>query len=128
MGQKKVLIVEDEIMIATLYMRMLERSGYHVLDHAESGEKAIESVKEIRPDLILMDIFLGTGIDGVDAAREIIAIDKEIAIIFVSGFDDKSTKKRIKELGNYRLVAKPVKVTTLIEIVEEEMSEKKGDD
>jgi len=123
MGQKsKVLIVEDEIIISMLYKSKLDKMGYHVFKPVETGEMSIEAVKENSPDLILMDICLGPGIDGVDAAKEILSINKGIKIIFVSGYGDDSTLKRIKELGNYQLVAKPVSLNRLMEIIEDEMS------
>ncbi|MDH3972941.1 MAG: response regulator [Deltaproteobacteria bacterium] len=118
----KVLIVEDEIMIAMLYKSNLEKSGYHVFEPVESGEKAIEAVKEKGPHLILMDICLGLGIDGVEAAKEILEIDNKIKIIFISGYGDDATIKRIEELGAYQLVAKPVTIKRLMEIIEKEMA------
>ncbi|MEI6874586.1 MAG: response regulator [Spirochaetota bacterium] len=75
--RKTILLVEDEFLIAASTKASLERSGYAVL-HAGSGEKAVEMARRGTPiDLILMDIDLGCGMDGTEAAASILSLEEK---------------------------------------------------
>ncbi|HVO74062.1 MAG TPA: response regulator, partial [Ignavibacteriaceae bacterium] len=69
-NRKKILLVEDEALIAMDQARQLRKEGYNVV-HVYCGEEAIEKVKTTKPpvDLILMDVNLGKGIDGTETAQ-----------------------------------------------------------
>lgn len=67
----RILIVEDEFILAMNLKENLEWLGYTVVDIVDSGETAIEKATELRPDLVLMDIKLRGEIDGIEAAGEI---------------------------------------------------------
>jgi CheY-like chemotaxis protein len=87
-GMKTLLLVEDEIILAMTEKKQLENYGYAVKT-VNTGEQSIEAVKtspEI--DLVLMDINLGDGIDGTQAA-EIILKDHDIPIVFVSSHSER---------------------------------------
>ncbi|WP_366931293.1 response regulator [Methanolobus sp.] len=71
MTKERIMIVEDEKIVALDIKDSLEHFGYSVPCMASSGEEAIRSVNECKPDLILMDIVLKGKIDGIDAARAI---------------------------------------------------------
>jgi len=70
MDQKSILIVEDEQIAAMDLKETLKSLGYRVAGIAGSGERAVEMVDEQVPDLILMDINLGAGMNGIDAAKK----------------------------------------------------------
>jgi len=82
--QKTIILVEDDAIIALSQKRDLIKRGYKVI-HTSTGEKAVEFLKldSQKINLILMDIDLGKGIDGTQAAREILKL-KEIPIVFLS--------------------------------------------
>ena len=103
---KGILIVEDENIVA-LDMRMrLESMGYRVLDVADSGDKAIECAIGLAPDLVLMDIKLKGGVDGIEAARQL--RDRTgVPIIFVTAFTDEKTLERAKLASPYGYIVKP---------------------
>ena len=67
----KILIVEDEVIVASDLMAQLEAMDYEVIDTAVSGDEAVTIALERLPDLILMDIRLRGKIDGIEAARTI---------------------------------------------------------
>ncbi|HKJ86810.1 MAG TPA: response regulator, partial [Spirochaetia bacterium] len=82
--ERKILFVEDEVIVALAYERLLRKHGYSILQ-ASSGESAIEAVrKDDSIDLILMDIDLGSGIDGIDASVVILAT-RSLPIVFLTG-------------------------------------------
>lgn len=85
MQGKKILIVEDEWLIAYDLKCILEENAYEVIEIAESGKEAIRMAKEQRPDLVIMDIHLLGNIDGIEAANEIgMLYNYLIPIIYLS--------------------------------------------
>lgn len=113
----KILLVEDEVMIAQCMMLDLEDAGYSVLGFVTSGEEAIIAAQEENPDIILMDINLSRTIDGIDAAKEI--IDKmDIFIIFLTCYDETTIYERVQEIKPVAYLTKPVEILDLKSIIE----------
>jgi PAS domain S-box-containing protein len=112
-----LLLVEDEAIVALGEKRILERNGFEVLT-AHSGEKAISLVAE-NPDidLILMDIDLGEGIDGPEAAQRIRAAH-DIPIVFLTSHTEPEYVDRVKEITGYGYVVKDSGEFVLVESIE----------
>jgi PAS domain S-box-containing protein len=108
MGTKQynILLVEDEVIIAMMEKRELEIYGYNVII-VISGEQAIDlvCVKKEHIDLILMDIDLGNGIDGTEAAREILK-NYNIPILFLSSHTEKEVVQKVEKITSYGYVVK----------------------
>ncbi|HEX3035350.1 MAG TPA: response regulator [Thermodesulfobacteriota bacterium] len=102
----KILIVEDEIIVALDIKYILENLGYRVLDIATSGERAIKKAEETTPDLVLMDIGLSEGMDGVDSARKI-RVSFDIPVVYLSAYSDKETLERADAAASYGYLHKP---------------------
>ena len=79
MKKTKILIVEDQLIIAEDIQLILEKLGYAVSSIVHSGKEAIKKAKEDSPDLILMDIILQNKMDGIEAAEKIYSSFKIIA-------------------------------------------------
>jgi PAS domain S-box-containing protein len=104
-GHKAILLVEDEAVTAVAEKRVLEKHGYLVLV-VPSGEKAIEAVKSHeRIDLILMDVNLGAGMDGTEAA-EIILSERDIPVIFLSNHTQRDVVEKTDRIASYGYVVK----------------------
>jgi len=103
---RTILLVEDEMLIASDEQRELEEEGFSVFV-ANSGPKAIAFVKERASgiDLILMDINLGRGMDGTEAAREILR-EFDIPILFLSSYTDRGTLEKTQNVSSYGFVIK----------------------
>jgi len=101
-----VLIVEDELIIARDMMMRLKTLGCDVLGIAESGEQALQVMEVSQPDLVLMDIGLKGGIDGVEIAAEI-ARRWAVPVVYVTGSTDDTTVMRASATHPYGYVAKP---------------------
>jgi len=113
----KILVVEDERIIAINLKESLESLGYIVPAIAASGEKAIEKATEFHPDLVLMDIWLKGNIDGIEAAQQI--WDRlKIPTIYVTGHSDQSTVERAKITAPFGYILKPVKEQALYVAIE----------
>ena len=108
----KIMIVEDEIIIAVSLRRKLVNAGYKVCELVDTGEKAIEGMKEEEPDIILMDILLKGVMNGIEAAREIRAI-RNIPIIFMTGYESERTMQKAKTVKPAGCLIKPVSWETL---------------
>ena len=108
MELKRIMIVEDEAIIALDIRKRLESLGYFVSSVVDSGEKAIEAVLKIQPDLIIMDIMLKGKINGVDASILIWQYFK-IPVIYVTSCFDEDFKSSCKcSRLNYDYLIKPI--------------------
>lgn len=108
MNSERVLIVEDEKIIALDLQRRLERFGYIICDSAADGEEAVFKARKHRPDIILMDIMLSGTVDGIDAAKQV-KRELQIPVIFLTAYADEKTLERAKEAEPFGYILKPFK-------------------
>lgn len=106
MGNKKILVVEDEIVIAEEIVDRLKGLGFDVPCKVTSGEDAIKKSEETRPDLVLMDIKLEGDMDGIGAARQI-RERFDIPVIYLTAYSDEKTLNNAKITQPYGYVTKP---------------------
>ena len=104
--KKQILVVEDERLIATDIQHRLHGMGYEVAAFAFSGEEAVKKAVELCPDLVLMDIILGPGINGIETAR-LIHASCTIPIVYVSSNVSEGTMEEIKSTNPFGFVIKP---------------------
>ena len=110
--KKTILLVEDEVLIAMSEKRSLEKYGYAVIT-VHSGENAIEAVENIPDiDLILMDINLGGGIDGTEAAEHILK-SRDLPVVFLSSHIEPEIVERTEKITSYGYVVKNTGITVL---------------
>jgi len=107
MEKAKILIVEDEAIIAMEIKSQLQGLGYEVTSIVDTGEKAIKKAEEDKPDLILMDIRIKGEMDGIEAANQINS-HSDIPIIFLTAFADEDKIKRAKLALPFGYLLKPV--------------------
>lgn len=115
--KEKILVVEDERIIACDIKYCLESSGYSVLAVLAYGEQAIEQVEELQPDLVLMDVILKGEMNGVEAAQMI--LNKfNIPVVFLTAHSDESTLIKAKATQPFGYIFKPFEETQLITTIE----------
>ena len=117
-SMKKIMVVEDEQIIALGYIMALKKAEFEVFGAFDTAQKAIEIVPSIKPDLILMDIKLKGTMDGIDAAEQILKNGK-FPIIFMSGNNDLETKTRIQKIKQAIYLNKPVVINKMIKKINE---------
>lgn len=117
MSKRKILIVDDDQTTASVIQLYLTNMGCEVAGMATDGRDAINMAKELKPDLVLMDIFLGKGLDGIDAA-EIIYRHFGIPIAFVTSHADEATLERAKAIDPIGYINKPIRETDLKTTIE----------
>ncbi|WP_258239041.1 response regulator [Arcobacter sp. F155] len=104
----KVLIVEDETIVALEIKKVLEKLDFIVTDMATGYDSALESVKRTKPDIILMDIDLRDDKDGIDVAIQI-QKNNNIPIIYTTAYSDEKTLNRAIETNPVTYLIKPFK-------------------
>ena len=104
----RVLIVEDEWVVAIDVRDCLEELGYRVVAIVASGEEAIVKARELRPDVVLMDINLEREMDGIQAAYQIWN-ELQIPVIYATGYSDQATVDRATDNELFGYVIKPIK-------------------
>lgn len=104
---KKILIVDDSRFIVNEIQDIVTKLGYEVAGTAGSGEEAIKLCKELKPDIVTLDIIM-PGIDGIETARELMKVDPDVRIIMMSSLCDNDTIEEIKDSGVNYWVVKPI--------------------
>lgn len=113
-GKAKVLIVEDEGIIAMTNKIALLQAGYDVLPIAITGKSALVIAEQHRPDIVLMDIRLRGQMDGIEAAIRIKAL-YVVPIIYLTSYTNDETLDRARATDPVKILLKPIEPETLIE-------------
>lgn len=117
MSKSKILVVEDERIVALDIKNSLQELGYEVTGIASSGEDAIQKTIETNPDLVLMDIFLKGDLDGVEAAEEI-RRSFNIPVVYLTAYSDENTLQRAKITEPFGYIIKPFKEREIHVVIE----------
>jgi two-component system, cell cycle sensor histidine kinase and response regulator CckA len=117
MPDARVLIVEDEAIVALDIQGRLEGLGYEVIDAVANGKAAIELAASESPDIILMDIIIQGDMDGIETAR-IIIDNYDIPVVFLTANSDKTTIARAKLTGPFGYLMKPLEERDLHTAIE----------
>jgi PAS domain S-box-containing protein/putative nucleotidyltransferase with HDIG domain len=114
---KRILIVEDVIVVSMEIKDKLERMGYEVVATAVSGEEAIEKAHQLEPDLILMDIMLDGDLNGIEAAQEI-RDTLSIPVIYTTALSGEEVIERAQITDPYGYLIKPIEEKDLLVSIE----------
>lgn len=117
MSKVRVLLVEDEAIIAAALSLNLRAIGHEVVAQVSRGEVAIEKALTLKPDIILMDIMLEGQMDGIEAAQGI-RQHSDIPIIYITAFSDLSTIERAKLADPLGYIVKPAEERDLFLSIE----------
>lgn len=112
----RVVIAEDEAIIRLDLRETLEEEGYEVVGEAGRGDQAIELVRELRPDLVILDIKM-PGVDGLTAARTI-AADRICAVLMLTAFSQREIIEEARDAGALAYLVKPFQKSDLIPAIE----------
>lgn len=112
----KVILVEDELLIAKVLSNNLESLGYTVLGNATNGNDALEMVQKWTPDLVFMDIFLEGEMDGIEAYQKIQEIYPS-KVIYITANNDPYYMKKAKATNYLAFLTKPIEKHTLQEVL-----------
>lgn len=110
--QEKILVVEDDTIIAITIEGRLKQFGYRVVGRASTAKDAISKTIEFEPDLVLMDIHLKGPVDGIEAAQTIYGIHN-IPVVYLTAFSDENTLERAQKTSPFGYIVKPFSDSTL---------------
>ena len=113
----KIMVVEDEWIVADQLCNNLKELGYMVCSTASTGDEAIRNVGEDRPDLILMDIVLKSKMDGIEAAERITS-QFDIPVIYLTAYTNQEYIERAKQTKPFGFLVKPFKQNELYANIE----------
>jgi CheY-like chemotaxis protein len=108
----KILVVEDEALIALDIQYILHKMGFSHSEVVHSGEESIQRVATGKPHLVLMDIKLKGKLDGIQAAHEIY-YQYNVPVVYITAFGDEGTLERANGTAHYGFITKPFEETAL---------------
>lgn len=113
----RILIVDDHRLVRSGIARMLtDIKGIHVIGDADSGEAALQIIRDQRPDVVLMDVRM-PGIGGMEATRRALRLDPDIKIIATTVYDDEPFPTQMLEAGAVGYVTKDAHVRELVSAI-----------
>ena len=112
----RVVIAEDEAIIRLDLKESLEEEGYEVVGETGRGDKAVELVRELRPDIAILDIKM-PGMDGIEAAR-LITKDRICGVLVLTAFSQREVIEEARDAGALAYLVKPFQKTDLIPAIE----------
>ncbi|HDN68589.1 hypothetical protein B6V00_04925 [ANME-1 cluster archaeon ex4572_4] len=119
MEKKRILIVEDAAYMREMLVEMLEQAGgkYEVVGFAENGLEAVEKYKELKPDLVTMDLVMEV-MDGIQAIKEIKKHDPEALIVAITALGTPDQRNAALDAGAEEYLWKPFTVKNLFDVLE----------
>jgi two-component system, NarL family, invasion response regulator UvrY len=115
----RVLVADDHPPIIEGVRAALARFGMEVVGDAETAAAVVPKYREMRPDVLVLDVRFGPGPSGLDVARDLLEVDPEARIVFYSQFDQTEVIRDAYRLGGAAFVTKNVKADVLAEAIKE---------
>ena len=112
-----VLVCDDAIFMRTMISDILSQAGFEVVGEAESGVQAVEKYRELKPDLVTMDIVM-PDMGGIEAVREICTSDPEAKILMCSAMGQQALVVEAIQAGAKDFVVKPFQPSRVLEAVQ----------
>ncbi|MCG6954414.1 MAG: response regulator [Gemmatimonadetes bacterium] len=112
MERPRVLIVEDEFLVAYELRLHLEESGFEVCGMVGTGAEAVAVAERTRPDCVLMDVSLKGDMDGIEAARKVVD-RRRVPFVFMTGLPVAQVREQVRELDAAACLSKPVNFAEL---------------
>lgn len=113
---KEILIVDDAAFMRMMIKDILNKNGYEVVGEADNGARAIEKYKELKPDLVIMDITMPE-VDGIQAVKEIKKFDENAKIIMCSAMGQQAMVIESIQAGARDFIVKPFQADRVLEAV-----------
>ncbi len=122
--RSRILVAEDESIIAMDLKSILLRMGYDVTAVVNNALEAIQKAEEEKPDIILMDILLAGFLDGIEAAK-IISYSQTVPVIYLSAINDDKTMERVNNNPFSMFIRKPFREYDLRKAIEKMLNQKR---
>ena len=113
---RKILIAEDELVIAKVLQMQLEKSGYEV-ENVPDGNEVLAKAKQMQPSIIILDMRLKNNTNGLDAGKKIREAGIDTPIIFTTGNSYNKTVQMVKDISHTVVLTKPVELEQLLKLL-----------
>ena len=112
-----IMVVDDSPFASKQIKDIVEDNGYEVIGYAKDGEEAIELYKELKPDIVILDI-IRPGLNGLETAEILKKQDPAVKILMLSSLCDAGTMEEVKSIGVKHLIPKPLEADVLLASLE----------
>ncbi|MCI7060878.1 MAG: response regulator [Lachnospiraceae bacterium] len=112
-----IMVVDDSPFASKQIKDIVEDNGYEVIGYAKNGEEGIELYKELKPDIVILDIIM-PGINGLETAEILKKQDPDVKILMLSSLCDSGTMEEVKGIGVKHLIPKPLEADVLLASLE----------
>lgn len=112
-----IMVVDDSPFASKQIKDIVEDNGYEVIGYAKDGEEAIEFYKELKPDIVILDIIM-PGLNGLETAEMLKKQDPAVKILMLSSLCDAGTMEEVKSIGVKHLIPKPLEADVLLASLE----------
>ena len=112
-----IMVVYDSPFASKQIKDIVEDNGYEVIGYAKDGEEAIELYKELKPDIVILDIIM-PGLNGLETAEILKKQDPAVKILMLSSLCDAGTMEEVKSIGVKHLIPKPLEADVLLASLE----------
>ncbi len=117
MDNMTIMVIDDSPFASKQIKDLVEENGYEVIGYAKNGEEGIELYKELKPDIVILDIIM-PGIDGLETAEIIMKNDSSAKILMLSSLCDSDTLEEVRSIGLKYLIPKPWEDDVLLATLE----------
>lgn len=112
-----IMVVDDSPFASKQIKDIVEDNGYEVIGYAKDGEEAIEFYKELKPDIVILDIIM-PGLNGLETAEILKKQDPAVKILMLSSLCDAGTMEEVKSIAVKHLIPKPLEADVLLASLE----------
>lgn len=112
-----IMVVDDSPFASKQIKDIVEDNGYEVIGYAKDGEEAIELYKELKPDIVILDIIM-PGLNGLETAEILKKQDPAVKTLMLSSLCDAGTMEEVKSIGVKHLIPKPLEADVLLASLE----------
>lgn len=112
-----IMVVDDSPFASKQIKDIVEDNGYEVIGYAKDGEEAIELYKELKPDIVILDIIM-PGLNGLETAEILKKQDPAVKILMLSSLCDAGTMEEVKSIDIKHLIPKPLEADVLLASLE----------
>jgi two-component system chemotaxis response regulator CheY len=116
-GAKRVLIVDDAVVMRMMIKGILSKNGYEVVGEAQNGIEAVEKYRALEPDLVTMDMVMPE-MDGITAVKQIVAADPNARIIMCTSMGQQALVVEAIQAGAKSFITKPFQPPKILETIE----------
>ncbi|HTX03246.1 MAG TPA: response regulator [Candidatus Acidoferrales bacterium] len=112
----RVLVVDDAVVMRMMIKDILSRNGFEVVGEAQNGAEAVEKYKDLRPDVVTMDMIM-PGVDGISAVKQIVAVDPDAKILMCTSMGQEALLREAIEAGAKSYITKPFQPAKMVESI-----------